>query len=72
MPMTQLEAIELLETRILQHELSEKETCAGDWILCPNDECYICSVRDCPENEPLHYHHDGCPHCDIAERMENM
>ena len=19
--------------------------------------------KDCPYNEPLHYHHDGCPSC---------
>ncbi|MDE2100886.1 MAG: hypothetical protein KGL39_26805 [Patescibacteria group bacterium] len=25
------------------------------------EECLICSMRDCPNREPLHYHHDGCP-----------
>ena len=30
-------------------------------------ECSLCSVLDCPGNEPLHYHHDGCPHCDMPE-----
>jgi hypothetical protein len=26
-------------------------------------------VMDCPHNEPLHYHHDGCPCCstDVVE-----
>jgi len=19
----------------------------------------------CPDKEPLHFHHDGCPHCDM-------
>lgn len=26
-------------------------------------ECIPCGVRDCPEGEPLHWHHDGCPEC---------
>lgn len=28
-------------------------------------ECLPCGERDCPGGEPLHYHHDGCPHCDM-------
>lgn len=27
------------------------------------DECDASAVRDCPHDEPLHYHHDGCPSC---------
>ena len=34
---------------------------------CKDDECYICGYRDCPSNEPLHYHHDGCPACEGGE-----
>jgi len=30
---------------------------------CLDDECIHCGYRDCPWNEPLHYHHDGCPAC---------
>lgn len=30
---------------------------------CPDPECMVCAVRDCPDQEPLHYHHDGCPCC---------
>lgn len=30
---------------------------------CPDPECMVCGVRDCPHGEPLHYHHDGCPAC---------
>ena len=30
---------------------------------CDDDECMLCGYRDCPHNEPLHYHHDGCPAC---------
>jgi hypothetical protein len=26
-------------------------------------ECGACGERDCPGQEPLHYHHDGCPFC---------
>lgn len=26
-------------------------------------ECSACAERDCPHDEPLHYHHDGCPAC---------
>lgn len=32
---------------------------------CPDPECEICAVRDCPFGEPLHYHHDGCPACSV-------
>jgi hypothetical protein len=30
---------------------------------CPDLECCVCGMRDCPHEEPLHYHHDGCPAC---------
>ena len=30
---------------------------------CPDMECMVCGMRDCPDQEPLHYHHDGCPCC---------
>lgn len=30
---------------------------------CPDEECMLCGLRDCPLDEPLHYHHDGCPAC---------
>jgi hypothetical protein len=23
----------------------------------------MCAIRDCPQLEPFHYHHDGCPAC---------
>ena len=34
---------------------------------CEDNECIICGYRDCPEHEPLHYHHDGCPACIYKE-----
>jgi hypothetical protein len=63
--MTQQEAIDRLAV-ILQHSISREHSnrCTGDAETCPIDECMICGVRDCPGNEPLHYHHDGCPYCD--------
>lgn len=30
---------------------------------CPEPECFVCAVRDCPYGEPLHYDKDGCPAC---------
>jgi len=35
---------------------------------CP-EECILCGVRDCPYENPLHYHHDGCPACQAARRQ---
>lgn len=26
-------------------------------------ECGICAVICCPNKDPLHFHHDGCPSC---------
>lgn len=42
--------------------------------VCPDEECLMCSVRDCPHGEPLHYHHDGCPVCSVeaAKRMQKV
>lgn len=30
---------------------------------CDDQECEICSYRDCPHHDVMHYHHDGCPSC---------
>jgi hypothetical protein len=40
--------------------------CTGVAETCPIDECFTCAERDCPQGEPLHYHHDGCPACAIG------
>lgn len=29
-------------------------------------ESEILSIIDCPHNEPLHHHHDGCPACETS------
>ena len=35
---------------------------------------YWRAIFTCPHGEPLHYHHDGCPTCDMPsdEEMELM
>ena len=30
---------------------------------CPDPECVLCSMRDCPAGCELHYDKDGCPDC---------
>lgn len=68
--LTQQEAIEYYKIKLgLSNEFTITE-CTGDANTCPNDECMICSIRDCPHNEALHYHHDGCPACIFYD--ENM
>lgn len=32
-------------------------------VPCHGNECEFCSIRECPFEEPLHLHHDGCPTC---------
>lgn len=62
--MNQLEATKKLE-EILGRSIfaTEAAKCSGNIETCKIDECMLCGVRNCPENEPLHYHHDGCPAC---------
>lgn len=31
---------------------------------CGDPECIVCGAIVCPHQEPLHFHHDGCPACD--------
>lgn len=55
-----------IEIYVKEFGLSNQDTivnCTADIDTCPNDECMICGIRDCPHREPLHYHHDGCPAC---------
>jgi len=69
--MNQLEAIEYL-SKLLDRPIHPDDSilCSGDANTCAVEECMICSVRDCPDNEPLHYHHDGCPAC--YQREKNL
>lgn len=32
---------------------------------CTDMECSLCAVILCPYQEPLHFHHDGCPACAV-------
>ncbi len=34
---------------------------------CDDGECMVCGVLHCPEGEPLHFHHDGCPACSMDD-----
>lgn len=66
--MTQDEARIELEG-ILNRKLPEEyNKCSGNFDDCPIEECMLCGVRDCPDHEALHYHHDGCPCCDGVVR----
>lgn len=38
---------------------------------CHVDECMVCSCRDCPWQEPMHHHHDGCPACASVTRCND-
>lgn len=38
--------------------------CGGEGNGGGDGGCLACGARDCPDGEPLHYHHDGCPACD--------
>lgn len=38
---------------------------------CKDSECEECSKIICPHQEPLHFHHDGCPSCVAFEQMRD-
>ena len=38
-----------------------KEDASHDDQECFDEECIACGFVRCPEGEPLHFHHDGCP-----------
>lgn len=42
-----------------EHTCTDGQNGGGD------GECLACGERDCPQGEPMHYHHDGCPSCDM-------
>ena len=49
------------EARYPNHPLTDE---------CKEAECGWCAVRDCPNKEMLHYHHDGCPACTEEEQRQ--
>jgi hypothetical protein len=61
-----------MEHQCLQHPVSNPSDGCSDCAptiahthpkSCVENECMLCGMRDCPRNEPFHYHHDGCPYC---------
>lgn len=58
--MTQEEAIEYIKDKDI---INSCKDCTGVAETCPVCECGVCSVRECPERDLLHFHHDGCPCC---------
>lgn len=34
---------------------------------CPDGECIECAAIICPLDDPMHFHHDGCPSCSEHE-----
>jgi len=60
------------ETEDYEKGLNELLEMAKTHGACDADECEICSVRDCPRKEPLHYHHDGCPACVRAKEKKKL
>jgi hypothetical protein len=63
--MTHDDALAFAGTLGLAGTLDVRE-CTGDVTTCAVDECVVCSIRECPWHEPLHFHHDGCPACETA------
>ena len=64
-PLVEVERIDDERLVVERAALAPTHRCTGVAETCPVDECEACSVRDCPHGEPLHYHHDGCPACDV-------
>lgn len=54
-----------LRIELMPHYWNNDEALLGHPYFdeCGENECEICAVRDCPDADPLHYHHDGCPSC---------
>ena len=34
---------------------------------CTDEDYMFCAMKACLSNEPLHFHHDGCPACYNAD-----
>lgn len=64
--MTQEEALAKLH-EILGYYSVDAAMCSGNTDTCKVSECMVCGVRECPNNEPLHFHHDGCPVCGLGD-----
>jgi hypothetical protein len=38
---------------------------------CPDAECSTCAEIICPHKDEMHFHHDGCPSCAMADEKLN-
>lgn len=38
---------------------------------CPDAECPTCSEIICDKGDAMHFHHDGCPSCDVLKDANN-
>ncbi len=38
--------------------------------VCRDVECWMCSMKRCPNFDPMHFHHDGCPSCIDRKALE--
>ena len=41
-------------------------------LFTSDDATWTNNSNDCPYNEPLHDHHDGCPACDMVDYAEDI
>lgn len=60
-------AIAALKAKLSELDIAHR---GGNLSDCPVHECDMCGILDCPRSEPLHYHHDGCPACDMEDHDE--
>lgn len=51
------------DIKAMSNELSRLINDHPTTNVCPDQECELCSIRDCPFKNAFHYHHDGCPYC---------
>ncbi len=54
--------------QVKQEALLAHAIYSHDLDRCQDPECFWCGMILCPEAEPLHLHHDGCPACYLIER----
>ena len=57
--------------RIHALEIKLHETRMHMLDSCEDEECMVCGSLICPEGEPLHFHHDGCPVCDKPQEKDD-
>lgn len=57
-----MNAIHLCIADAIANNYSEQHI---DMLLarCPEGECHVCGIICCPNEDGMHFHHDGCPSC---------